>query len=356
MREGIDGAGLRRDTEVWRTLLEAMWANSQPGIIFIDRVNRDNNLAAIERLSACNPCAEQYLPAYGACNLASINLARLVCAPFTRQAAFDWPAFDGLVAIGVRLLDNVLTLNRWPLREQALEAESKRRIGLGFTGLADALCMLGLRYDGEAARITAALIARRLRDRAYECSIDLAVERGAYPRFEARSQLRSPSFSSRLPEALKRRISRFGLRNSHLLCVAPTGSISIAFGDNCSTGIEPIFRARYRRWVRGIGGERSPFEAENHAARRWRETFPNGSELPPAWCDSSGVDPTDQLRMVGAIQDFIDSGISKTVQLPQDYDQHRLEALVWLAWHRGLKGFTVYRPRHWQEGVLQSNA
>lgn len=338
---------------IWYLLLQAMLARSEPGVVFIDRVNRDNNLASLEPIRACNPCAEQYLPPYGGCNLASINLTRFVAAPFTDHAWFQWPAFEQVVAVAVRFLDNVLTLNRWPLPQQEQQARLRRRVGLGFTGLADALCMLGLRYDCEQGRLVAATIVRRLRDRAYESSVELAIERGPFPSFDAQGYLRSPSFASRLPETLRRRIRLRGIRNSHLLCIAPTGSISIAFADNCSTGIEPAFRAHYRRWLRAADGSRSAVDAENHAARRWRASCATSDTLPPAWRDCGSIEPIDQLRMVGAVQDFIDSGISKTVQLAPGFTTAQLETLAWYAWRRGLKGFAVFRDCSAPQRVLQ---
>lgn len=352
-REAVLGARERDEPALWEQLLMAMLERSEPGIVFIDRVNRDNNLAWLEHLQACNPCAEQYLPPYGGCNLASINLSRFVAAPFTAQAWFQWPEFEQVVAVAVRFLDNVLALNRWPLPQQALQARSRRRIGLGFTGLADALCMLGQRYDSEAGRLTAATVARRLRDQAYESSVELAIERGPFPLFDAAGYLRPPGFASRLPERLRRRIRLRGIRNSHLLCIAPTGSISIAFGDHCSTGIEPIFRARYLRWLRQSDGSRIAIEAENQAARHWRQLTGSADGLPPAWGDAGSIGALDQLRMVGAVQDFIDAGISKTVQLAPGCTMDEIEALAWYAWRRGLKGFTVFRERGAQRGVLQ---
>jgi ribonucleoside-diphosphate reductase alpha chain len=289
-------------------------------------------------------CGEQPLPSYGCCCLGSVNLTPFVREPFTPEARFDFDAFAAVVRPAIRMLDNVLDATVWPLPQQHAEARAKRRVGLGFTGLGDALIMLGLRYDTQAARDMAARIARAMRDQAYSASADLAREKGAFPAFDAGRLLAAPSFASRLPDALQDEIRRHGLRNSHLLSIAPTGTISLAFADNASNGIEPPYSWTYQRKKRMPDDSFRTYDVEDHAWRLFRHLGGNVEALPPAFVTALEISALDHMRMVAAVAPHVDSAISKTVNVPADYPYTDFEDLYLEAWKSGLKGITTYRP------------
>lgn len=337
---------------LWDELLHAAHDTAEPGVLFTDTVQRENNLRHLEQITAANPCGEQPLPPYGACVLGSVVLPHFVTHPFTPQADLDFKGIGECASVLVRMLDNVLDLSWWPLPEQHREAHTKRRIGVGFTGLADTLNMLGLRYDSEAARQMAARIAQCLRDAAYASSVALAREKGPFPLFSADACLADGTCASRLPDALKADIRRYGLRNSHLLCIAPTGGLSLALADNTSSGIEPAFGWVVRHTLPRLHTHAT--RVENHALRVFKALGGNTAQLPPSFITAQHISPQDHIAMVAAVQPFVDAGISKTVHLSDQLPWARFATLYTDAWRLGLKGLTCWRPGATPSGVLQA--
>lgn len=341
-----------RARDVWDRVMRNTYNGAEPGVVFIDTVNRLNNLRYCEQIVACNPCGEQFLAPYGACDLGSVMLSAVIDSPFTKSARINWNKLKSLVHVGVEMLDRVLDITTWPLPEQQIESQHKRPIGLGYTAVADAMAMCGVTYGSPESVKWMDQVAAFVAHEAYRASIKLAKRLGSFPYFDADEFLAEGTFASKLPADIQEAIRKDGIRNGRLLSIPPAGTISMAFGDNASSGVEPTYALVQKRSVKQADGSIKEIQLENAAYRRFRMMFgSNADESVFATALNLSVD--EHLAVLGAVAPHVDNAISKTVNVPANYSFEDFSQVYLLAWKMGLKGITTYRPNDITGSVLE---